>query len=359
MRTFLARDVAKLVILGIVALSIFSLWFLLDPDPRAIFNEFVLGENAAKFGAPGDYVKNALWGASSIWRVLVSYPLNAGLLIFPVIALFVDAFRRRRELLTIRLERDTTSQAQTLLWMWVITLVVVFSLPSQRDERYLLPAMPALAVLCALNWERLSARAFTASLVATGVVVVLLGYLSLRLEQTVAEGALYPLAYWILLASVAALVAVSLVVPRLARASVNVAILLALMTFAAFLRPFDGARGTFGDAQRVVKGRTIFVPTNFAAKEEGYRFLLPGADVRAYPLDMNLTAAELTSRYPLVAVRVPMSGSHVGHGNVLGERLDIATRQTPEQILDILRGNVFEHLFVKEFLVEAGDATGR
>ena len=47
--------------------------------------------------------------------------------------------------------------------MWVITFFVVFSLPSQRDERYLLPAMPALAVLCALNWERISGRAFTAS----------------------------------------------------------------------------------------------------------------------------------------------------------------------------------------------------
>jgi hypothetical protein len=40
---------------------------------------------------------------------------------------------------------------------------------------------------------------------------------------------------------------------------------------------------------------------------------------------------------------------------VLGERLDIATRQTPKQILDMLRGNVFEHLFVKEFLVEPGE----
>jgi len=45
----------------------------------------------------------------------------------------------------------------------------------------------------------------------------------------------------------------------------------------------------------------------------------------------------------------------VGGGRVLGERLDIATRQTPKQILDMLRGNVFEHLFVKEFLVEPGE----
>ena len=76
--------------------------------------------------------------------------------------------------------------------MWVITFFVVFSLPSQRDERYLLPAMPALAVLCALNWERISRRAFTASLVATGVAALLLAYLSLRLEQGVPGDRLYP-----------------------------------------------------------------------------------------------------------------------------------------------------------------------
>src|SRR5262245_41180393 len=32
--TFVARDTSRLVILGAVALAIFGLWFLLDPDPR-------------------------------------------------------------------------------------------------------------------------------------------------------------------------------------------------------------------------------------------------------------------------------------------------------------------------------------
>ena len=54
------------------------------------------------------------------------------------------------------MRRNESSDEEKLLWMWVITLFVVFSLPNQRDERYLLPAMPALAVLCALNWERIS-----------------------------------------------------------------------------------------------------------------------------------------------------------------------------------------------------------
>ena len=129
--------------------------------------------------------------------------------------------------------------------------------------------------------------------------------------------------------------------------------LLGFLSFAAFFRPFDGARGTYGaDVQALVKGRTVWVPTNFAAREEGHRFLLPGADVRGYPLDSNLTAADLATRYPIFAVRVPMSAPNVGVGRVLGERLDIATRHTSAQIVEMLGGKVFEYLFVRELLIE-------
>jgi 4-amino-4-deoxy-L-arabinose transferase-like glycosyltransferase len=314
LREFLSRDAGRLAILGIVALATFSLWFVLDPDPRAVLNEFVLEENAGKFAAAqGNYLRNFFWGSSSVWRLLVSYPLNAGLLMFPVVALAIVSFRRRAGL----------SDAEQLLWMWVITLVVVFSLPNQRDERYLLPAMPALAVLCALNWERISRHAFTASLVAAGVFVLLLAYLSLRLEQGVPGGQLYSISYWALLLITVAVVAVSLA-PARTRAGVNAAILLAMLCFAAFLRPFDGPRGVYSaDVQEQLKGRTVWVPINFIAREEGHRFLLPGADVRGYPLDPALTAADLSEHYPLFAIRLPIVGPSITSGKVLGERLDI------------------------------------
>ena len=343
-REFLSRDAGRLVMLGIVALATFGLWFVLDPDPRAVLNEFVLEENAGKFdAAEGSYLRNFFWGNASVWRLLVSYPLNAGLLMFPVIALGFVSFKRRTVL----------SNGERLLWMWVITLVVVFSLPNQRDERYLLPAMPALAVLCALNWDRINRHAFTASLIATGIVVLLLVYLSLRLEQGVPGDQLYSAGYWALMVSALAVTAVSLV-PALTRAGVNVAILLALLCFAAFLRPFDGPRGTYSaDAQQEMRGRTVWVPINFIAREEGHRFLLPGADVRGYPLDPALTVNELSQHYPSFAVRVPIDAPPITGGKVIGERLDIATRHTREQIMEMLRGRVFEHLFVKEVLVEA------
>jgi hypothetical protein len=330
------------VILGIVALAIFSLWFLLDPDPRAIVTKFVFEENAGKFAAPGGYLTNFVWGASSIWRLVVSYPLNAGLLMFPVIALFVVSFNRRTQL----------SGDETLLWMWIVTLFVVFSLPSQRDERYLLPAMPALAVLAALNWERINRLAFAASLVVTGVGLLLMIHLSFELQHS--AGPVYPFGYWVLLTTTLIVVSIALAVPSLTRPLVNVAVLLGFLCFAAFFRPFDGARGTYGaDVQAFVKGRTVWVPTNFAAREEGHRFLLPGADVRGYPLDSNVTAADLATRYPIFAVRVPMNSPDVSVGRVLGGRLDIATRQTSAQLMEMLGGRVFENLFVRELLIEA------
>ena len=342
LRTFVAGDAPRLMLVGIVALATFSLWFVLDPDPRAILNEFVLEENVGKLDASqGSYLQNFFWGGSSVWRLLVSYPLNAGLLLFPVIALGIVSYKRRADL----------SDGEKLLWMWVISLLVAFSLPNQRDERYLLPGMPALAVLCALNWERISTHAFRASLAVTGILVLLLAYLSIRLEQGVPGDQLYPVGYWVLVAITVAIVAASFT-PTLTRAGVNVAILLAMVCFAAFLGPFDGSRGAYSaDVQAHVKGRTVWVPINFIAREEGHRFLLPGADVRGYPLDQGQTATELSEHYPLFAMRVPINAP-VTTGKVVGQRLDIATRHTGEQIVEMLRGKVFEHLFVKEVLVE-------
>ena len=52
------------------------------------------------------------------------------------------------------------------------------------------------------------------------------------------------------------------------------------LSFAAFLRPFDGPLGRYdADAQRQLAGREVRVPFDFVGKEERYRFLLPGAPV--------------------------------------------------------------------------------
>jgi len=45
-----------------LALGIFALWFVLDPDPASVWQEFVLAENAGKMSSSMGYWQAALFG---------------------------------------------------------------------------------------------------------------------------------------------------------------------------------------------------------------------------------------------------------------------------------------------------------
>lgn len=341
-RECLRRDAIKVAIAVAAALALFALWFALDPDPQAVWREFVVGENAGKFDPHGSYLLKLLWGGSSVWALLLGYPMNAGLLAFPVIAVFFISWRRRALL----------TDAEKLLWIWMAVLFVVFSLPSQRSARYLLEAMPGLAVLCALGWHRISRKVFIAALLVMGGALALFAALSLRLQQETA-GTLYAPAYWLLLTAAAALILAGLFVPRFTAAIVNVAALAVLLCFAAFLHPFDGAPGNYStEVQRYAAGRQVWVPCNFRAKEEGYRFILPGANVHGYREEAGQTAADLAAHYRLFAFQVPLQDAGCANCRILGERLDIRSRQSEGEFREMLAGDVFRHLFAKELLIE-------
>jgi 4-amino-4-deoxy-L-arabinose transferase-like glycosyltransferase len=342
---FLFRHAGKVAVMALLALGVFSLWFVLAPDPQAIFKEFVVGENLRKFDPHGrSYVSKLLWGGSSVWRLVLSYPLNAGLLAFPLVALVIAAWQRRR----------ASSDAEKLLWIWVVTLFMVFSLPSQRDERYLLPGMPALALLFALNWPRLDRRWFVATLVAAGAVVALLAYLSIRLERFVAGTTVYPVSHWLLLAGTAGLILLAVFRPGLTRGTVAVAVLLVFLSFADTTRPLDARLGIYSrEAQEFAKGKEVWVPTNFRAKEEGYRFFLPGSIPHPYRYQPGLRVAELGAQYSLFAIWQPATAPAVTDGRIVGERLRIGSRHSAAEIREMLRGRVFEVLFLREYLVAA------
>jgi len=343
--TFLARDAWKVFIVMSISLAIFGLWFVFDPDPHAIWQEFIVGENIGKLDElSGGYLSHLLWGGSSIWSLALSYPLNAGLLAFPVAALFIQAFRRRHSL----------SDEEKLLWIWVLVLFLVFCLPRQRSGRYLLAAMPALAVLLALNWDRISRKAFVTSIVATAAVVAVMAYASLRLRQYFPGIPLYGAVYWALLAITGIVLVVALLSPACTRTCLNAGILLTFLSLAAFLRPFDGPLGNYSpETQRRVQGKEVWVPYNFNAKYERYRFMLPGARIRGYREEPGLQVAELAERYPLFAVRLPAMESPGRHGKIIGQRLDIRSRQNSREIKEMIFSNALQHAFVREFLIEA------
>jgi 4-amino-4-deoxy-L-arabinose transferase-like glycosyltransferase len=342
-REFLVKDSFKPVLAGIVALSLFALWFAFDPDPQSVWREFVVGENAGKFEAHGDsYWVKLLWGGSSLWALMLGYPMNAGLLAFPVAALFFVAYRRRYQLVA----------TEKMLWIWMAVLFIVFAVPSQRSARYLLEAMPGVAVLCALNWQRIPRWVFVLTLLASAAVLLLLSFLARSLQNE--TGGMYGWDYWLLAGVTLVLTLLALFSARLIRNLVNVVVLLTLLSLAAFLRPFDGAMGTYSEvAQREVQGKDVWVSCNFRAHDEGHRFLLPNARVHGYDENWNLTPEELAARYKIFALQLPLNAEACAGCRVIGQRLDIRGRHSPEELKAMLKGEVFQHLFVKELLVES------
>jgi hypothetical protein len=347
---FMKQDVLKVVIALSAAVALFSMWFVFDPDPLAVWKEFVVGENVGKFDPHGPgYFQKLLWGGSSIWSYALAFLTNPGLLTFPVVALFSVAYRRRHRL----------SNEEKLLWIWIAAMLLSFALPSQRSGRYLLAAMPAMALLCALNWQHISRKAFVASLALAGALIAGIAYLAVRLQAAMPEMQLYSPAFWLLIAGAGILTLLAVVVPALTRPCVSVVALLALLCFAVFLRPFDGALGNYSaEAQRYASGKDVGVPCNFRAMDEGYRFMLPGAEIRGYNEDQNLTASELSARYPLFAVQLALNDGTQNGGcaecKVVGQRLDIRGRQSPVELKEMfLHGKVFEYLFVREMLMES------
>ena len=347
-RAFLTKDAGKIAIMGVVSLALFSLWFLLDPKPMAIVHEFVWKENLGKFDPQGlGYMTQLLRGVSSIWGLALGYLVNAGLLVFPLIAVLWISYKRRCQL----------GGAEKLLCLWVVALFLFFSLPSMRSNRYLLPAMPALAVMCALNWDRISRRAFVASLLAAGAAIAVMAYLSLRLQFNVGGVRLFPATYWLLLGVTATLVLLALFLPEFTRPSVPCVALLLCLCLAVALRPLDGPLGRYSpEAQQYVMGKQVWVPCNFRAVDEGYRFLLPGADVHGYRDDGSVTLDSLDTRYAMFAIRLPLAATETRGLRLIGQRLEIHSRLSSRELLDMLRGNVFNQLFVREILVEVPGA---
>ncbi|MES2770953.1 MAG: phospholipid carrier-dependent glycosyltransferase [Pseudomonadota bacterium] len=371
-RAFIVADVWKLALIALLALSLFSLWFLLDPQPQAIWQEFVVQENVGKLdqaSTPGAYWLKFFWGSSSLWTMLLGYPLNAGLLAFPVLALLCGLYKRRA----------TLSEAEKLLCILLFVFVLVFSLPSQRSSRYLLVAMPALAVLCALGWRYVQSLWFALSLCLVLLVLAGLAYLSWRLALTLPGVALYAAPHWLLLAASAVFAVIALGRPSLIQVGSCIAVLLSFLSLASFLRPFEGDLGRYSVAtQASLSGQKVYAPYDFNAKDEAYRFLLPGALIVGYreesePVEgaasvtpQRLRLSTLRQRYPQLfaaqraaapealhlIVRMPLGTLPCTSCRLIATRLDVRGRQSPQALQAILRGQVLANLFVQEMLLE-------
>ena len=334
---FLTKDAWRIAMMIVASLLFFGLWFWLDPNPASVLKDFVMRENAGKFNTGGEsYWLNLVWGGSSFWRIAVSYPLNAGLLALVAVALFIDTWKRRHHL----------GHLEVFLWIWMIVLAAFFCIPNQRDERYLIPAMPALALLIAMRLGHLPRWVISVTLVAAGIVMAGLIGLALLLQHAAATDSLYPL--WALLVPIFGLagVAFGLFSNHYSRPLLAPSILMVYLCYAAFLIPLDRGPGLFkGEGMEAVIGCEVSVPSNFNAREESYGFLLPGAAVKPYDHKSS------PPKTGLVVISLPLDQS-APQEIILAKRLNMIDRFNAAETRDILMGNVTRNLFRWDWLVQ-------
>jgi 4-amino-4-deoxy-L-arabinose transferase-like glycosyltransferase len=276
------RTSVGVALAALIALALFGLWFVLDPDPAAVWREFVVGENAGKLASARGYWHNALAGGGSVWVHSLAYFENAGLLFFVALGLAVWG---AGQALGGSRWRKLPPHTQILL-VWLLVWLLVFAIPSQRSARYVIPAMPALAVLAALYWERIARPWFLLSLLLTVPALVLLA----RIAWVMADmefGSPWLLAMALAAAALGlAAVLAGLLRPAWSRNATLLACLSVYACFGAMVAPLSTpAAGYSGTVKQQLQGARVAVPNGFNAQYERFRFVLPGAQPTPYDTD--------------------------------------------------------------------------
>ncbi len=271
-----------------LALGVFALWFALDPDPAAVWQEFVVGENAGKMAGAQGYWHAALWGDYPLWTQLLAYCENAGLLFFVVVGL---AWAGGRALLKGQPWAKATP-AQRTLWLWLLVWLLIFSIPSQRSARYVIPAMPALAVLLALYWERLARGWFLLTVLLTSAALVVLGRIAWVVGgMDVGD----PLWRWAAMLAVAVGLAAALAALARRDWSRKATLLACLSVYASFglmVAPLDASQAQYSAlAAQHLAGKRVAVPNGFTAQYERFHFLMPHSTLVPYDTDGRNTGA--------------------------------------------------------------------
>ena len=279
--------------------------------------------------------------------LLLTTLANAGLFVFVLISTLLQCWRGRRFLLV----------EETLLLLLIGSFLLVFSLPSQRSGRYLLPVMPAFAALIALHWDRLPLWGFRIALVLQAILLGLLVWLGMNLQGLVfSDGSgiwqYHPL-HWVLMGLGILLAIVGLVRRAQCKSFALMGCFLVYCGLTSSLVPLEGELGHFSaETIHRVQGKDVWIPCDYRAKDEEYRLLLPGAQLHGYLAKDAGEIENLTKSYPIVAVHSPLGSMPAlcDSCQLLGRRMEMKARHSDEEIKEMLKGKISEHLFVTEYL---------
>jgi 4-amino-4-deoxy-L-arabinose transferase-like glycosyltransferase len=334
-----------------IALLIFGLWFALDPDPGAIWREFVVGENAGKFNSQRGYLASMLWGDYSIWGMLVAYPVNTGLLLFVAVGALWVWWKERYRL----------SDGEQVLLLWAAALLLVFLAPNQRSGRYVLPAMPVIAIGIALHASKIHRALWSlsalASLIGLGVIMSIGWGITKTLTAQPGSSAPYSIAFWMLLGVSMLLVALSLAKAHWVRPGSLLGSACLLITLGMLIAPMDRAQGRFDSTViGMVRGQTVASPSNFNGQFERYEFLLPGAKIQPYkaPQPIETSAQEiqqLLDTHAYVLVQRKVGEPPCERCTIIAQRWDVRSRHTRNETIRTAFTSPQTFWLAREYLV--------
>ena len=348
-RPGLMRDGFKVASICLLALGVFGLWFALDPLPGEVWREFVVGENAGKFKSSPGYFKVAFSGNGGVLVILTGYFVNAGLLLPLTVGAAWTAWRSYGS-------GSSISDAEKVMWLWLLALALVFMLPNQRSARYLIPAMPAVAVLVALNWQRMGRSWFIITLVFCILGALGMGLIAMGAVRAMQDSSVYSPLFWLLLVLIVLASAVGMFKKQWTRATVAAAGFAVLFLLAWTTAPLNGELGRFKPSTvALLQGESVKVPNNFNGQFERYQFIMPGVKVVAYdapqPVDFaDVDALLKTSRYALVARRIGQAPCT--NCRIIDSRWDLRSRQDPSEGTWAALKTPETFWYAKEYLVE-------
>jgi hypothetical protein len=187
------------------------------------------------------------------------------------------------------------------------------------------------------------------TLIASAAVIAVVAWLSLSVVRGFDEP-LLPWGHWVVMACCGGFCIAAIVRPSWSRACAAPAALATMLCVSTFLGVFKAPHGTFDlRAVESIGGRTVWVPESFRSVAEEYRFLLPGVRVRGYPASEGAPPAAEVGDGDLHVVALEVS-EPPPEGSV-ASRLEITSRHSSAQLLEMARGDVARHLFRREWIV--------
>lgn len=319
---------------SVLSLGIFALWFVFDPDPQLLFQQFVVGENAVKFKGYAHYFSGLFVGPYTLFRIWLGPLANAGLYMLPVGALAIFLFKKRHLL---------PAHDKALL-VFMLAFLVFYSLPTQRQENYLLPLMGVLALFLVKYRDALPLPVWRVSLGITDLAFIVLSLAPLILSLwgtfTVPAKVLwilcvvgYPVIYFIWDTKYA--------YPLL--------VLLCFIQLTNFSDPFNKQFKSFEQ-----NPAELWVPSRKLAQHERFRFMAPGSIPRSYLPEQATELCKSLKQGEWMVLEEADLLNCARPVEKIEEILDFKTRQKPMEFLKIASGQS-EYLIRKLYLIKALD----